>query len=208
MRKRLRRADGQVRRLCPAPVRLVAPASHDGVVLDEGRGGGGRGDRGGCPAASVLPYQVEPASELTSLMDRFRIPAVSVAVVAGGRVDWARGWGVRDARVGDPVTPRTLFQAGSISKPIAATCALRLVGEDRLGLEADVNDYGSCARSTGSRRASRRSSCAESRPARGRALRAGTSPTRAAAADPTRCARRGRRTRRGCPSSSRSAPAA
>jgi CubicO group peptidase (beta-lactamase class C family) len=73
-------------------------------------------------------------------MERFRIPAVSVAVVAGGTVEWARGWGVRDARTGEPVTSRTLFQAGSISKPIAAMCAIRLVAEGRLGLEALIDE--------------------------------------------------------------------
>jgi CubicO group peptidase (beta-lactamase class C family) len=89
---------------------------------------------------SPLPYEAEPPSELTALLERFRIPAVSVAVVAGGTVEWARGWGVRDAQTGEPVTPRTLFQAGSISKPVAAMCALRLVAEGRLELEADVNE--------------------------------------------------------------------
>jgi CubicO group peptidase (beta-lactamase class C family) len=39
-----------------------------------------------------------------------------------------------------PVTAETLFQAGSISKPIAALGALRLVGEGKLKLDANVND--------------------------------------------------------------------
>jgi CubicO group peptidase (beta-lactamase class C family) len=90
---------------------------------------------------SALPCDdTEQPSELAALMERFRIPAVSVAVVAGGTIDWARAWGVRDARSGESVTPQTLFQAGSISKPVAAMSALCLVAEGKLGLDADVNE--------------------------------------------------------------------
>jgi CubicO group peptidase (beta-lactamase class C family) len=88
---------------------------------------------------SALPYDTGPPSELTALMERFRIPAISVAVIADGTIDWARAWGVRDTRTGEPVTTQTLFQAGSISKPVAAMCALRLVAEGKLELDADVN---------------------------------------------------------------------
>ncbi len=89
---------------------------------------------------SALPHDTEPPSELTALMEHFQIPAVSLAVVAGGTTDWARAWGLRDARTDEPVTPRTLFQAGSISKPVAAMSALCLVAEGKLELEADVNE--------------------------------------------------------------------
>jgi CubicO group peptidase (beta-lactamase class C family) len=89
---------------------------------------------------SALPFETEPPAELTAVMERFAVPAVSVAVVAGGRVDWARGWGVRDSASREAVTPRTRFQAGSISKPVAAMCALRLVAEGRLELEAETNE--------------------------------------------------------------------
>ena len=40
------------------------------------------------------------------------------------------------------VTATTLFQAGSVSKPVAALGALRLVEEGKLSLDEDVNQRG------------------------------------------------------------------
>jgi CubicO group peptidase (beta-lactamase class C family) len=81
---------------------------------------------------------------LADRMAHYRVPGVSVAVIAGGRVAWARGVGVKVAGGGtaaDSVTPATLFQAASISKPVTATAALRLADRGTLALDADVNRY-------------------------------------------------------------------
>jgi CubicO group peptidase (beta-lactamase class C family) len=82
--------------------------------------------------------------ERATLADRMayqQCPGVSIAVIEEGRVAWARGYGVCEAGRSRRVTPRTLFQAGSISKPVAAAAVMRLVEEGRLSLDADVNDY-------------------------------------------------------------------
>jgi len=79
-------------------------------------------------------------SSLLELMERLRVPGMSAAVVADGRLEWAQGWGLREAGRPDRVAVETLFQAGSISKPVAALCALKLVADEQLDLEADVND--------------------------------------------------------------------
>src|SRR5947208_16880677 len=66
---------------------------------------------------------------------------VSVAVIQNGEIEWARRFGVKEAGKPEPVTAETLFQAGSISKPVAAMAALRLVQEGRIDLDEDVNTY-------------------------------------------------------------------
>lgn len=76
---------------------------------------------------------------LAERMAHYHVPAVSVAVIEGGRVAWAHAEGVKAAGAHDPVTPATLFQAASISKPIAATAMLRLVERGTLALDEDVN---------------------------------------------------------------------
>ncbi len=86
----------------------------------------------GAPAGSA-------AASLTDRMAHYRVPAVSVAVIEGGRIEWAKAYGLADSAKATPVTPHTLFQAASISKPVAAVAALRLVQEGILQLDEDVN---------------------------------------------------------------------
>jgi CubicO group peptidase (beta-lactamase class C family) len=69
------------------------------------------------------------------------VPGASIAVIEGNRVAWARGVGVREAEKSAPITPATLFQSASISKPVTATAMLRLVERGALQLDADVNRY-------------------------------------------------------------------
>jgi CubicO group peptidase (beta-lactamase class C family) len=74
-------------------------------------------------------------------MKHFHTPGVTVAVVDSGRIVWARGFGVKEAGGSDSITPTTVFEAGSISKPVAATATLRLVEQGKLSLDEPVNTY-------------------------------------------------------------------
>ena len=93
--------------------------------------------------SGLLTYHVvrgeTPALTIQERLREYRVAGVSVAVINGGRIEWARGWGEAQAGSGIPVDTATLFQAASISKPVAAVAALRLVQEGRLALDEDVN---------------------------------------------------------------------
>ena len=73
-------------------------------------------------------------------LKQFRVPGVSVAVIKDFKVEWARGYGVKDTDTNEPVTTETLFQAGSISKPVAAMVALKKVEQGKLSLEENINN--------------------------------------------------------------------
>ena len=79
-----------------------------------------------------------PCQTLQDRMAADQVPGVSIAVIHNGAIEWAQGFGVVQLG-GAPVTAETLFQAGSISKPVAAMAALRLVEQGKLSLDADVN---------------------------------------------------------------------
>jgi CubicO group peptidase (beta-lactamase class C family) len=83
----------------------------------------------------------EPPLQLSlqRLMEVFGVPGMSIAVIDDFKIAWTKGYGVTDVGSSKPVTTETLFQAGSISKPVAATGALLLVEEGKLSLDEDVN---------------------------------------------------------------------
>ena len=140
-----RRPHRQRRFPFPAPVLglLVAAACHGGP---EPRPSGPEPGEvvAALEQALVGPVQIEGrASALPGLEARqvhHRVPAVSVAVIHGGRLAWAKAWGLADVEGAVPATEDTLFQAASISKPVAAMAALDLVESGRLSLDGDVND--------------------------------------------------------------------
>ncbi len=73
-------------------------------------------------------------------MQKQEIPGLSLAVFADGKIVWAKGFGVTEAGGSTPVTTQTLFQAGSVSKPVSAAAALKLSEAGAFSLDADVND--------------------------------------------------------------------
>lgn len=96
--------------------------------------------------AQVVPDLVfvgeePPPQSLRERMERHGVPGLSVAVMLDGEIAWARGYGLADVASGREVTSETLFQAASISKPVAAMAALRLVQQGALDLDDDVNSH-------------------------------------------------------------------
>jgi len=77
--------------------------------------------------------------DIEKLMKLYNVPGLSVAVIDDYRIVWTKPYGVTEPGGKVPVTPKTLFQAGSISKPVAAAGMLALVQEGRLSLDEDVN---------------------------------------------------------------------
>jgi CubicO group peptidase (beta-lactamase class C family) len=68
---------------------------------------------------------------LAGRMRYYHVPAVSIAFFDPSGILWARAYGA---------TTSTLFQAGSISKPVFAVGVMRLVQEHRMNLDENVND--------------------------------------------------------------------
>jgi CubicO group peptidase (beta-lactamase class C family) len=88
---------------------------------------------------AVIIRGQRPQMTLADRMKRYNVPGVSVAVINHGQIEWVGAYGVTEAGGSVPVTPETLFQAASISKPVSTLGALALVEQGQLALDGDVN---------------------------------------------------------------------
>lgn len=68
-------------------------------------------------------------------------PGASVAVVVGGRLAYAKGFGVADVERGDPVTTETLFRVGSVTKMFTGALLAHLAEAGRIDLQAPISRY-------------------------------------------------------------------
>lgn len=88
------------------------------------------------------PNQLDGEDARWTVEDRlahYDCPGVSVAVIEDGAFAWSAGFGQREKGTSDAVEADTLFSGASISKPITAFMALRLVDQGLLSLDDDVN---------------------------------------------------------------------
>ncbi len=125
-------------------LRAILPAL---LAASEGAGGQSaveeriaRVEKGLLPRA-VLKGDAGKRVSIAERMAYHGVPGMSMAVIEEGRLAWARAYGVRGCDGQDPVTPATLFQAASLSKPVSALGALLLVQQRRLELDADVRQW-------------------------------------------------------------------
>ena len=90
-------------------------------------------------AAQIPNRQGLDGLTLPEVMQRFRLPAMSVAVIKDYKIHWAKAYGVADVESGQLADTATQFQAGSISKPAFAVIAVKLAQAGRFSLDANVN---------------------------------------------------------------------
>ena len=96
-------------------------------------------------ANNVLPIVRIAGENVRYTMDERRAhyacPAVGVAVIDGGELAWAAGYGVVEDGKPATIDENTMFSGASISKAYTAMLALQLVERGIWDLDADVNRY-------------------------------------------------------------------
>jgi len=101
-------------------------------------------------SASVLP-RAQPAPDspalegldafIATVMKEWKVPGLAIAIVKDGEVIHAKGYGFRDVEKKLPVTPRTLFAIGSITKSFTVTVLGMLADEGKLDWDKPVPEY-------------------------------------------------------------------
>ncbi len=95
-------------------------------------------------AAQPLPLaekqRVEFAAFVAVSLAKLGVPGAAVAVVQDGQVVFLEGYGVREAGKPARVTPDTLMEIGSITKPLTSLMAATLVDDGLLSWDTPVVD--------------------------------------------------------------------
>ncbi len=96
-------------------------------------------------AVGVEPGYRPVAEALARLVEHERktkgIPAISIALVAEGRIVWSQGFGLADPEKGTPATADTVFRVGSVSKLFTDLALMQLVEKGLADLDAPVSRY-------------------------------------------------------------------
>ena len=92
------------------------------------------------PLASGFDVRLFEAMAQQLVADQ-RVPGLALALVQNGRVLSARGYGITDTRVAEPVDAHTVFRLASLSKGFAGTMTGLLVSEGALRWDSKLSDY-------------------------------------------------------------------
>ncbi|HEY8924685.1 MAG TPA: serine hydrolase domain-containing protein [Polyangia bacterium] len=94
--------------------------------------------------AGRTPRPLDPAraARLDAFIEqarlRLEVPGAAVAVIAGGRVVYERTFGVRRLGAPEPITRRTLFMLGSITKPMTTLMDAVLIDAGRFAWDTPL----------------------------------------------------------------------
>jgi CubicO group peptidase (beta-lactamase class C family) len=80
-------------------------------------------------------------SLMPALLTEFHVPGGSVVLMNRGEIAWSKGYGLTTAGAAGPVTSETAFEACSMSKPVLAYLAMKLVDDGKLDLDVPLSTY-------------------------------------------------------------------
>lgn len=115
--------------------RIIYPSSSSSLISERIK----RVESELLPALALKDLPI-PKSKLLEKMQQYEIPAVSIAVINNGEIEWAKSYGTLKVNTDREALVTSLFQAGSISKPLSAFGALTLVQEGKLDLNGNINE--------------------------------------------------------------------
>ncbi len=95
----------------------------------------------GAPTVDRKPSIHSLQQAIETRRQQMAIPGASIAVIDGGRIAWARGFGVADVATQRPVTTATLFTANSITKTLTSLAVVKLLAVKDIALDEPVNRY-------------------------------------------------------------------
>lgn len=97
-----------------------------------------------CLTAQMTKAQTLQTDRIDSLFQSYFKPGEpggAALIVKNGKVVYTKGFGIADINTREPITGKTLFNIGSISKTFVAYGILKLASEGRLSLDDSIIKY-------------------------------------------------------------------
>ncbi|WP_105214515.1 serine hydrolase [Pseudoalteromonas sp. T1lg22] len=86
-----------------------------------------------------------PRKSIDKLVEKYRIdnniPGVSVAIGKKGKIVYERGFGLANVKENSAAHAGTIYRLASVSKPVTALLAMRLIDENKLSVDKPTLDY-------------------------------------------------------------------
>ena len=79
--------------------------------------------------------------QIPELMEQSSIVGLSIALIEDAKVTWNRGFGFKNQESNELVTVDTIFEAGSLSKPVFSYAVLKLCETGALSLDTPLTSY-------------------------------------------------------------------
>jgi CubicO group peptidase (beta-lactamase class C family) len=92
------------------------------------------------PPGPPPPWAAQADAVFTQ-WDKPESPGCALGIYQDGRIVYARGYGMADLEQGTPITPDSVFYAGSVSKQFTAMAVALAITQGRLGADDDVRKY-------------------------------------------------------------------
>lgn len=91
--------------------------------------------------ADTAPLAAAFEAALPALMEQYKVPAVSIAVIDDGSVVWSGAYGLADVENNTPATTETQFLVASLSKAVVSWAMTDLAAQGTVDLDAPVQGY-------------------------------------------------------------------
>lgn len=100
--------------------------------------------------ADPIPLKTDvPLEKLTAelkeliprVMEREKVPGLSIAIIRDARVVWTEGFGVKSTAHPKPVDADTIFEVASLTKPTFAYAMMKLKEEGKIDLDKPCVEY-------------------------------------------------------------------
>lgn len=92
-------------------------------------------------AAQPAPPWAAQVDRVFAQWDRPDSPGCALGVYQNGQISYTRGYGSADLEHNVPITPDSVFYAGSVSKQFTAMAAALAIAQGKLGAEDDLRKY-------------------------------------------------------------------